>query len=134
MAERIEAADAPPPPPPPPPPDNGPRDRNPNVTPELSDALGRDDQGSDARQPGPESGGRADQQRQADPPAASTSDVPAGPSGPDAREQVPEQDLPRSEPGPPDLPRAEVSDKLRSAIAEPDAPPGPADDRRAEPD
>jgi hypothetical protein len=127
MAERIEAADAPPPPPPPPL-DNGPRDRNPDVTPELSDALGRDDQGSDARQPG----GGADQQRQVDPPAAPSADVPAGPTGPGTREQAPDQDLSRPEAEKPGLPRADVRDELRSAMAEPDAqPPGSADDRRA---
>ena len=135
MAERIETADAPPPPPPPPPPDNGPRDRNPDVTPELSDALGREDPGSDAREPGPEPGGGTDQPRQADPPAASSADIPAGSAGPDAREQAPDQDSSRSEPEQPGLPRADVSSELRSAMVEPDAqPPRAADDRRTDPD
>jgi hypothetical protein len=129
MAERVETTDAPPPPPPPPPPDTESRERAPEVAPELSDALTRDDQGTDAREPGPVPKETADQNRQAEPLVSSSADAPAGPAVPDARQPAPDQDGSQSEPRTPDLPRADVSPELRSAMAEPDAQlPGPSGD------
>jgi hypothetical protein len=47
MTDRTRTTDAPPPPPPPPPPDQRSDDRAPEATPELADALARDDRGRD---------------------------------------------------------------------------------------
>src|SRR5215467_1968715 len=126
MAERIEADDARPPSPPP---DTEPRDWAREVTPGLSNALAHDDQAADVGEPGTEPRGTADRRRQAEPPAFSSADVPAGPADPDSRESAPDHDGSRSEPGPLDLPKADVGPELRSALIEPDGRlPGPSED------
>lgn len=150
MAERIGTADAPPPPPPPPPPDDGPRDRAPEATPELANALAEEDQDGSGgsgpqeqtqerngeRQPGPpdqpdapDDGRPADTAESADPPA----DRDAGrDTGPDTENLAPDSPpVPGADSRPePDADHGETADpavRADDGIRQPE-PPGAAGD------
>jgi len=101
MTERVGATDAPPPPPPPPP-DDGPRDRTPEVSPELARAIDQDGQNQDGHaQDGQGRAGEPDSARRPD----------------EVREAEPDR-------GTPDLPEPDASAELRSAVTDSPSPDG----------
>jgi papain fold toxin 1 (glutamine deamidase) of polymorphic toxin system len=138
MAERIEAADAPPPPPPPPPPEDGPRDRGPEVTPELANAMAQEDRdrsgGSGTQEPSREQNRGWPEPGPPDLPEASDNaragPAPADTAGDDLRgeRELPRRDVSHGpETGSDATPRGsggpDVNSELRNALS--------ADDRTA---